>query len=89
MALHLNLAEHEADPPAAWHVEKHGRRWALVSSSGGTLDTFATKREALAAKESGFLASLYEKEGRWFRGETVPGWKPYSAIAKAEGSAGQ
>jgi len=82
MALHLTPEEHDADPPSSWTVEKHGRRWALKSSRGGTLDTFATKREAEAAKLTGFHARLWEKEGRWFRGEPVDGWRSYAELAR-------
>jgi hypothetical protein len=77
MALHLNLAEHEADPPIEWVVRKEGRRWQLINVFGAVVDTFNTKREAEAAKVSGRLVDLYDKEGRWFRGEQVEGWKPY------------
>jgi hypothetical protein len=77
MALHLTRAEHDADPPSGWTVHKHGRRWQLRNRNGGVLDTFDTKAKAEAAKVTGFLVTLYQNEGRWFNGETVPGWKPY------------
>lgn len=78
MALHLTPEEHDADPPESWTVHKSGRRWQLRSSSGAVLETFDTKTKAEAAKTSGFHASLYEKEGRWFKGEPVQGWKTYA-----------
>jgi hypothetical protein len=77
MALHLTPEEHDADPPSGWTVHKHGRRWQLRSKDGGVFDTFDTKRQAEAAKTSGRLFDLYQKEGRWFKGETPPGWKSY------------
>jgi hypothetical protein len=77
MALHLTPQEHDADPPEGWTVAKSGRRWHLLSRNGGVLDTFNTKREATEAKSKGFVFNLYQKEGRWFRGEPVPNWKPY------------
>lgn len=83
MALHLTPEAHDADPPESWRVEKHGRRWALVNSKGHKLESFATKREAQAAKSSGFHFRLYQDEGRWFRGEPVRGWKPYDAATAA------
>jgi hypothetical protein len=78
MALHLKPAEHDADPPTAWTVVKiNDRLWHLDSSQGGTFQNFTTKKAAEAAKTAGWLVNLYDKEGRWFRGEPVAGWKPY------------
>lgn len=78
MALHTTPAEHQADPPSSWTVKPlAGHRWQLVSSGGATLETFTTKRDALAAKSGGWWVSLYEREGRWFAGLPVPGWKLY------------
>lgn len=79
MALHLTPEDHDNDPPNGWTVRKSGRKWQLISRSGGVLDTFDTKSKAENAKTSGFIFSLYQKEGRWFKGESIPGWKPYSA----------
>lgn len=84
MAIHTTLEAHDQDPPNKWTVckaDRYGRRWQLRSSLGdgtGVLDTFRTKRDAENARRKGFIFDLYEKEGRWFRGEHVPGWKPYS-----------
>jgi hypothetical protein len=83
MALHMTPQEHDADPPSNWTVRKAGRRWQLISGRGGVLDTFDTKTQAEAAKAYGFMFDLYQKEGRWFRGEPVSGWRPYADI-KAE-----
>lgn len=70
MALHETLADHDADPPAAWRVVKVAERvWHLDSSLGGTIGTYSTKKAAEAGKETGFYVSLWEKEGRWMRGE--------------------
>ena len=77
MALHRTPAEHDADPPSGWTVRKSGRKWQLLSGSGGVLDTFETKKQAEGGKCSGFLFNLYQDEGRWFKGETPRGWKPY------------
>lgn len=79
MALHLTPEQHDADPPSRWTVHKvTDRRWQLRSSTGGVLDTFDTKAKAQAAKVSGRLFDLYQREGRWFAGETQPGWKSYA-----------
>jgi hypothetical protein len=78
MALHLTPEEHNADPPSKWTVHKSGRRWRLLSSTGGVINTYGTKRDAEKAKTVGPYFDLYQKEGQWFRGEPVPGWKPYT-----------
>jgi hypothetical protein len=79
MALHLTPEEHDADPPEGWTVRKgNDRKWRLCSGSGGILGAFNTKAKAEAAKTSGHYFDLYQKEGRWFRGERFPDWKPYA-----------
>lgn len=77
MALHLTPQEHENDPPEKWTVRKSGRRWQLLSTSGGVIDTYDTKKDAETARTKGYIYDLYQKEGRWFQGQPVPGWKPY------------
>jgi len=82
MALHLTPEEHDADPPAGWTVrkgDKHGRRWQLCNRDGYVVDTFSTKKEAEAAKTKGRIFDIYQKEGRWFKGEQIPMWRPYAA----------
>lgn len=70
---------HAQNPPSSWEIVKLYPRWVLTTAMGiGTLETFATKRDALAAKESGFLFDLYYQEGRWMAGDDVAGWKPWS-----------
>jgi hypothetical protein len=84
MALHLTPAEHDADPPSGWTVHRRGaRKWELRSVTGAVLALRDTKREAESLKAAGFLIDLYDAEGRWFRGESVPGWKPYKAAPTA------
>lgn len=80
MALHRTPEEHDANPPASWTIRKNGQRWSLEMADGGVLDTFTTKTAAQEARESGFLTKLYAKEGRWFAGELVDGWKPYADL---------
>jgi hypothetical protein len=78
VSLHNTPQEHDADPPSSWAVVKIAERcWHLESSLGGQLGTYPTRHAALADKESGWLVNLYEKEGRWFKGEPVANWKPY------------
>jgi len=35
------------------------------------------EREAEDLKTSGHLVDLYNKEGRWYAGEDIPGWRPF------------
>ena len=80
MALHHDLAAHEADPPSSWTVAKRGSGWALLSSQGHVLDRFSTKKAAEAARHSGWLAKMYADEGHWMRGGSVHLWRPYAEI---------
>ena len=76
--------EHAANPPHTWIVRKHGRRWALCAAcSDNPIDTFDTKREAEAAKTTGFFVDLYAKEARWYAGQQVDNWKPYQKAGAA------
>ena len=82
MSLHATPQDHDADPPASWTVVKAAdRAWRLTSSLGHTIDTFTTRRDAEEERESGRWVNLYAKEGRWFAGEPVTGWKPYAPAA--------
>ena len=65
--------EHAANPPQTWvAVKAAARLWHLNTAGGVTLDSFATRKAAEAARESGWAADLYEKERRWYAGENVP-----------------
>lgn len=79
--LFRNPKEHAANPPSTWTVVKHGRKWALCLA-GHPSTYFDTKKEAEAARHTGFHATLYAKETRWFAGEKVDGWKPYSSTIR-------
>lgn len=85
MALFTTPEAHAANPPESWEVSKAADRvWRLAPAdapAGAALDTFTTKAKAEAAKVSGWLVDLYEKEGRWYAGETVTGWRPYADVA--------
>lgn len=82
MSLHSTPEKHAADPPEAWRVVKVAERcWHLKSSLGHSLGgSYTTKRAAEADKVNGFYVDLYEKEGRWFAGQPVANWRPYSEI---------
>jgi len=75
----FKAAEHADNPPSTWRVVKSGARWALVTRGGGVLGTFGRKRDAVEGLTCGPLVNLYEKESRWYAGESVPGWKAYEA----------
>lgn len=75
---------HAANPPDTWIVQKHGRRYELATSAGEPLDySFERKSDAEQARTTGRAAKLYEQETRWYAGESIPNWRPYSEV-KAE-----
>ena len=79
MAMYLTPEDHAANPPSSWTVSKASpTRWQLLDNRGSVLDSFPTKKAAEAAKLSGLVFNLYEREGRWFKGHTPTGWKPYA-----------
>ena len=82
MSLFNNSKEHAENPPESWRVVKTGRRYALQTASGITLDTFERKGHAEDARSTGFVAKLYADETRWYAGESVNGWKPYGECAQ-------
>ncbi len=77
MAMYLTHEEHDANPPTTWTVSKIGGKWSLCDKNGTVMTTTNTKKEAEALKTQGFLYDIYQKEGKWFRGEPVANWKPY------------
>jgi hypothetical protein len=82
MSLFSNPEEHAANPPSTWLVVKTGGCWSICAADGYELEgNFDRKRDAEAARTSGFAAQLYAKETRWYAGESVRGWKPYSEVA--------
>lgn len=84
MSIFSGPDEHAANPPSTWRVvRRENRGWHLTLSDDSVLETFSTKREALAAREGGFLFDLYGKESRWYAGDDIEGWKPYAEVAPA------
>ncbi len=76
---------HNANSPDTWTVRKSGRRFGVFSmNSENPLNSFTTKREADEATKTGPLVDLYEKERRWYAGEQVSGWKPFSTSTTSE-----
>ena len=78
MSLFNNPTEHAENPPDTWRVVRVGRRYALQTASGITLDSFERKGHAERGRTEGNVARLYADETRWYAGESVAGWKPYS-----------
>lgn len=60
--LFTTAAEHAANPPGTWQVVKGHRCWLVQTSRGSTLDRYDTLTEAEAAKSSGVLFDLYQRE---------------------------
>ena len=70
--------------PSTWQVVKVADRlWHLDNAQGVNLGGYRTRKEAEAGKVSGAYVTLWEKEGRWMRGDTPAGWRPYADV-KAE-----
>lgn len=79
MSMFSNPVEHAANAPETWSVVKLApQAWALVTSDGTELDRFRAKYAAEQARVSGHLVRLYQDETRWYAGESVRGWKPYT-----------
>lgn len=76
--LTLNAKDNADNAPSTWRVVRSGRHYHLTDKAGHVLESFDRKYKAVAARESGFYFDLWNKERRWFAGETIPGWKPYA-----------
>lgn len=90
MSLFQTPEQHAANGPDTWRVEKvRDGLWAIVTATGDAqlggdrLDTFSTRKSAVEGLETGWAAQLWEKERRWYAGESIPGWKSW-AECKAE-----
>ena len=89
MSLFVTPAESAANPPSSWLVVKVAdRRFNLTTADGGVLNGFSRKRDAEEAKVSGFFVDMYEKEVRWYAGETTSGMKSWAeCLAERERTA--
>lgn len=83
MALFLTPEDHAANPPETWEVRRvTAKCWHLTQANNGpTFSSYRTQRDAEEARTSGVFFNLYFKEGRWFAGEEIFGWKPYERKA--------
>ena len=82
MSLFNGPEQHTANPPETWTVARRGCQWALCTAADVELQRFPTNRAAEGARTTGFFAELYAKEKRWYAGESVPGWRPCSEVAR-------
>ncbi len=80
MALFGTPETHADNAPDTWTVVKAGTAWHLRTKDGTTLDRFTRKGDALEAID---MRRMYDKEGRWFAGETPAGMRSW-AECKAE-----
>lgn len=91
MSLFSSPEEHAANPPETWRIVKYGRGFAIVTKDttdemvqrGGisTLDHFERKRDAVAAlsgETRSWALTQYERDGRWYAGETPPGRRSWA-----------
>lgn len=90
MSLFQTPEEHAANGPDTWRVEKvRDGLWAILTAhgdpqlAGDRLETYPTRKSAMVGLEDGWAAGLWEKERRWYAGESIPGWKTW-AECKAE-----
>ncbi len=82
MSLFADPVEHAANPPASWQAVKVAdHNWQLRTAAGGVIGYgYRTRAAAEADKTSGSWVLMYEKEGRWYAGDTPPGMKPYAQV---------
>lgn len=66
--LHHTREQHDADPPAAWQVVKHGAHsYILHSRLVGALGYFTSPRDARIAKGRGPLVDAYRRDSGTLR----------------------
>lgn len=91
MSLFESPEDHAANPPETWRIVKYGRGFAFVTKDttdemvqrGGisTLDHFERKRDAVAAlsgETRSWALTQYERDTRWYAGETPPGQRSWA-----------
>lgn len=91
MSLFQTPEEHADNPPETWRVVKYGRGFAIVTKDvtdddlarGGVsaLDYHERKRDAVAAlnpETPGWALTAYERDARWYAGETPAGQRSWA-----------
>lgn len=80
MSLFRNPEEHAANAPETWVIVKVAdRAWRLQTKDGDVLEQNATHK-ACAESRDYWWTRQYEKESRWYAGESVDGWKDYANV---------
>lgn len=80
MSLFTDPTVHAANPPHTWEVTRGAHRvWNLhpAGHPAMVMASFPTRAEAVEATRTGFSVELWDREARWYRGDTPPGWRPY------------
>lgn len=84
MSFYSGPQEHAANPPSTWRVVKRADRvWSVVDKAGTIIDSVPTKHAAEQLRTESWLTAAYAQEERWYRGESVSGWKIYEPPAGA------
>lgn len=80
----FTAADHADNPPSSWRVVKVADgRWHLQTKDGATLESCTTRAKAEGLKTSGYFVTMYDKEARWYAGESIPGWRDYAELTGA------
>ncbi len=81
MSLFSGPEEHAANPPETWRIVKAAERvWNVCpKDSDDVITSCKRKIDAEMLKEPfSWLYAAYAKEGRWYAGENISGWRPYA-----------
>lgn len=80
MSLFTDPIVHDANPPHTWEVTRTADRVWNVHPAGHpatVIVSCSTRAAAVEATRTGFYVELWERESRWYRGDTPAGWRPY------------
>jgi hypothetical protein len=87
MSLFPTPEQHAANGPDTWKVEKvRDGLWAILTRdgdpqlAGDRLETYPTRKSAVEGLTGGWAARLWEKERRWYAGQSIPGWKSWAEV---------
>lgn len=88
MSLFATPELHAANPPESWEIRRIARGRSvtyciIIQAGGNPVDTFGTRRDAesTVSNPDSWLRRMYEKERRWYAGESIPGWEPFDRAA--------
>jgi hypothetical protein len=86
MSLFSTPQTHAENAPETWQTVKVAdRAWEVQTKDGTTLTRMTRKVDADMVRTcpESFMRMAYDKEGRWYAGAQIPGWKSW-AECKAE-----